>query len=88
MILYSKSRGALVLDTHMDRYKGTVTSDKYAVYRRFDPGGHQLCWSHELRPILYESYKEDAPLLVRILYEQVSDLYVVSRISIRSPIGQ
>jgi len=84
LILHSRSRGALVLDTHMNRYRGIVISDKYAVYRRFDPGGHQLCWAHELRPLLYES-EEGAPLFVRILYEQVLDLYVRARDDISGP---
>ena len=75
-IIYNKSRGSLVLDRHMDRYGGVVTSDKFSVYRRFDPGGrHQLCWAHELRQLRHAAQGNDAPLSAKILHRQVLGIY-------------
>ena len=75
-IIYNKSRGALVMDAHMDKYGGIVTSDKYSVYGRFGKGDrHQLCWAHELRALLYASQRKGAPLSAGILYRQVQELY-------------
>ena len=53
-MIMNPSRGAFVLDRYLDRYldgyDGTVISDGYPVYKRFDPGGrHQICWARELR---------------------------------------
>ena len=49
-MIMNPSRGAFVLDRYLDGYDGTVISDGYPVYKRFDPGGrHQICWAHELR---------------------------------------
>ena len=43
-MIFNHSRGACVPDTYLDGYCGTIISDGYPVYKRFDPGGrHQIC---------------------------------------------
>ena len=49
-MIFNPSRNARVPDTYLDGYCGTIISDGYPVYKRFDPvGRHQICWAHELR---------------------------------------
>lgn len=75
-VICSRSRGALVMDRHMDGYKGVVTSDGYSVYKRFDPGGrHQLCWAHGPRRLRYAAESDGAPLFAGVLHRQVLGLY-------------
>ena len=51
-VVFSPSRGSLVLDMHLAGFRGVVITDGYVVYRVFDAGGmHQQCWAHELRAV-------------------------------------
>ena len=75
-MIYSNTRGALVLDQYMNGYNGVVTSDGYPAYKRFDPGGrHQRCWAHELRALLYGWQKKGASLFAGVLYRQMQQLF-------------
>ena len=79
-IKYSKSRGCLVLDRHMDRFDGVATTDGFAVYKRFDRDGkHQICWAHELRNARHEAEKTGAVEDTRRLYEDLLWIYAEAK---------
>lgn len=81
---FSKSRGALMMDRHMDGFDGVVTSDMLRVYDRFDEGGkHQVCWAHELRNVKHavERHGQDRGP-PRRLYEDLCGVFAEAKRSL------
>ncbi len=54
-----RSRGKKALMMLAGDYKGSVISDRYAVYNYFDSSKRQLCWAHLKRDFTRLSEKED-----------------------------
>ena len=77
-IKYNKSRGNLVMDTHMDKFLGVVTADGYRVYERFGIQKRQRCWSHEIRNVKDVS-KKNASEDAKNLYADLCLVYDVAK---------